>query len=197
MPSRPGTDGREGAPALPIEGRASPGRAAVVPGAVVPEGLVVRAAVLVVPGRADVLRPAAIVLVAGARLGRDLTAAVVAEFPATGLLPATGGVPVRDVEVLVAAEVPFVPSCFVGDLIGDLSPLASRGAGVGLPSMALDRLPGPVCVSVCRRAPVTAACTLLGRPPLVGAPLPATFADGFVFGSSITLLTPLGRQKMP
>lgn len=91
----------------------------------------------------------------------------------------------RDVEVLV-------PSCFVGDFMGDLKPLASRGAGVGLPSMALDRLPGPVCVSVCRLAPVTAA-----RPALTGAPLPATFADGFALGSSMTLLIPLGRQKMP
>lgn len=191
MAGRPGIDGREAAPDFPIEGR--------VDLVAVAGGRVPRTAALDVPGRADVLRPGAVVLVAGVRLGRDLAVAVVPALPVASLLPATGGVPVREVEALVGLEVPFVPSCLVGDLMGDLKPLASRGAGVGLPSIALDRLPGPVCVvSVCRRAPVTAAWILLGRPPpLFSAPLAAGLADGFVLGSSMTQLTPLGRQKMP
>lgn len=94
-------------------------------------------------GRVDVLRlaPAGV----GARLGRGF-----APTPESGRFVAAGGVDVLDVDVL---EGPARPSCFVGDLVGDLRPLVSLAAGVGVPGTALALRSG--CV-VCLLAPLTA-----------------------------------------
>lgn len=153
--------------------------------------VVLEAAVPGADGSVDVLRLAPTVL-DGARLALLLFAAT----PDTDLLPAAGGVPVLDVEVL---DVPFVPSCFVGLFTGERIPLATLAAGVGVPCNVLALLPGSSLNSVCLLAPLTAAepWMLLGRALFVGTPLPVA-AFGFAFGASCnTLATPDGRQKMP
>lgn len=142
-------------------------------------------------GSVDVLRPAPTAL-DGARLALLLFAAT----PETGLLPATGGVPVLDVEAL---DVPFVPSCFVGLFAGDRMPLATLAAGVGVPCNILARLPGSSFNNVCLLVPFTAAvpCMLLGRALFVGAPLLVAALGLALDVSCNTLATPDARQKMP
>lgn len=145
---------------------------------------------LAVEGNVEVRRPAAVVA-GGARLGL----LVFEVMPETGLLPAAAavGVPVRDVAVL---EVPFVPSCFVGDFTGERRPLTVLAAGVGVDWIVLALRPAPVsCCSVCLlAAPFGAPAMLLGL-PLTGAPLLVVL--GFGLGSSRICFMPEARQKMP
>jgi hypothetical protein len=74
-------------------------------------------------------------------LGLDLGAAAGAVVPAGLLVAAVGGVLVLDVDVL---DIPLLPSCLVGLLVGLLKPLRpalAAGVGLDVPITALPRLP--------------------------------------------------------
>ena len=132
-------------------------------------------------GMADILRLA--VVLGAARLGRGLT-------PATpgGFLPA-GGVFVLDVDAL---DTPLLPSCFVGDFVGDRMPFnPDLAPGVGLLAIALALLPG-ASTRLCLLSPLTGP----GRLAFAGAPLLAA-ACALGFASSSTCRTPAGRRNMP
>lgn len=112
------------------------------------------AVVVAAAGTPEVLRAA--VVEGACRLGLDRVA-----DGARGFLVA-GGVLVRDVDAL---ETPLVPSCLVGDLMGDRMPLSEgRAAGAGLPEAP---------TILCRLTPLTPDAA--GGRGLAATPLPTVF----------------------
>jgi hypothetical protein len=135
-------------------------------------------------------------------LGLDLGAAAGAVVPAGLLVAAVGGVLVLDVDVL---DIPLLPSCLVGLLVGLLKPLRpalAAGVGLDVPITALPRLPD---TTSCFFRPLSPTCKLTGR--VFGAPvIPGAFAgfcvvcgagSGCPSGCSSTCRTPPGRKNMP
>lgn len=151
------------------------------------DGLELRwVAVVGAGGIVEVRRPAA--LLGGWRLGLNFVVAVVVVV--VGFL-AAGGVLVLDVDAL---ETPLLPSCFVGDFVGERNPLnPALAPGVGLPAIALPRLPGP-SAKLCLFSPFRPAGIPLAL-LFPGTPLPAALA--LDFASSSTWRTPAGRKNMP
>lgn len=121
-------------------------------------------------------------------------------FVPAGRFAAVGGVLVLDVDVL---DMPLLPSCLVGLLVGLLKPLRpalALGVGLAVPTAALALL---TCPASCLFRPLTPVCTLEGRcfeagvaPALVGFGF-ACGGGGCCSGCSNTCRTPAARKNMP